>query len=544
MCKTRRVEPPEPDEEIRPACDNLADLLRTQAAQRPDVVAISDAHRRLTWSGLDTEVDRVAAGLTRLGLVAGYRVAISLGNRVEFVTSYLAALRAGLVAVPLNPASPTGDVVRVLADCGARVCICEAGTAVPVRGAVAGLADALAGADPELRERSVVPLVVVVDAPALPGEHHYQDLAGTEAPIASPRDPEALAVLLYTSGTSDLPRAAMLTHRALLTNIEQAAQTRTEAVRQDDVVLGVLPLFHVFGLNVVLGQVLRKGARLVLAPRFDPAQVLDLVQRESVTNLPVAPPVLEAWAERPDVRQRLSSVRQVLVGAAPMTVELASRFEASTGVQVHRGYGLTEAAPAVASTLMSAEVRPGSVGRPLPGVELRIVEDGADVDAGETGEVWVRGENLFSGYWPDGDQGPGEDGWYATGDVGFLDEGGDLFLVDRLKEILVVSGFSVYPSEIEDVIGEVEGVLDAAVIGAADPAAGAAVVAYVVPDPAAGLGEERLAERIRAHCEQRLARFKQPRDLHVVPELPRSVTGRVAKGRLRATERRRSMGLA
>jgi long-chain acyl-CoA synthetase len=530
MCKTRRVEPPEPDEEIRPACDNLADLLRRQAAQRPDGVAISDARRRLTWSGLDTEVDRVAAGLTRLGLVAGYRVAISLGNRVEFVTSYLAALRAGLVAVPLNPAAPTGDVVRVLADCGARVCICEAGTAVPVRGAVAGLADALSGADQALRERSVVPLVVVVDAPALPGEHRYEDLAGTEAPVASPRDPEALAVLLYTSGTSDLPRAAMLTHRALLTNIEQAAQTRTEAVRQDDVVLGVLPLFHVFGLNVVLGQVLRKGARLLLAPRFDPVQVLDLVQRESVTNLPVAPPVLAAWADLPDVRQRLSSVRQVLVGAAPMTAELATRFEASTGVPVHQGYGLTEAAPAVASTLMS--------------VELRIVEDGADVDVGETGEVWVRGENLFSGYWPDGDQGPGDDGWYATGDVGFLDEGGDLFLVDRLKEILVVSGFSVYPSEIEDVIGEVDGVLDAAVIGTADPAAGAAVVAYVVPDPAAGLDEERLAERIRAHCEQRLARFKQPHDLHVVPELPRSVTGRVAKGRLRATERRRSMGLA
>ncbi|MGH3384374.1 MAG: class I adenylate-forming enzyme family protein [Nocardioidaceae bacterium] len=530
---------------IRPTVANVADLLREQAGVRGDAGAVSDARRSLTWSELDAEADRVAAGLVQLGLVAGYRVAVSLTNRVEFVSCYLGILRAGLVAVPLNPTSPTGEVVRVLADSGARVVVCETDTAAAVRGAVDGLADALAGADEQLRARTVVPAVVVVDAATVPGEQGFDALLAAEPVTAvAPQDPHALAVLLYTSGTSGRPRAAMLSHLALLTNIEQAAVTTTEAMGPDDVVLGVLPLFHVYGLNGVLGQVLRQGARLLIEARFDAEQTLALVQREAATIVPVAPPVLGAWAELSDLAGRLTSVRLVVTGAGPMTPEDVRRFETAAGVQVHQGYGLTEAAPAVTSTLMSSEPKPGSVGKALPGVELRVLDEGHEVEGADAGEVWVRGGNLFDGYWPDAGEGPDADGWYATGDVGYLDADGDLFLVDRLKEIVIVSGFNVYPSEIEDVLAEVDGVVEAAVIGVPDAETGEAVVAYVVTEPHQGLDDARVAEQVRAHSDRRLARFKQPRDLHVVAELPRSVTGKVAKGRLRATEQRRAMGLA
>ncbi len=525
---------------------NVAALLRWQADRRGDAVAISDAERSLTWSQLDREVDRLASGLVRLGLVAGYRVGLVLGNRVELVTGYLATLRAGLVAVPLNAGSSTGEVIRLLADSGCRVVLCETSTVTTVRGAVAGLADALVGADEELRARSVVPRLVCVGGPVVPGEERYDDLMAAEAEpelAVPPRDAETLAVLLYTSGTGGRPRGVMLTHRALLANIDQVATLRL-ADRPDDVTLGVVPLFHVYGLNAVLGQVLRHGSRLVLERRFEPESTLELVRRESVTYLPVAPPMLEAWAGLPRLTERLSGVRTMLCGAGPLTADFVSRFERASGLRVERGYGLTEAAPVVTATLASHQRKPGSVGAPLPGVELRVLREDAPADPGDTGEIVVRGDNLFSGYWPEGAGGPDGEGWFPTGDVGYRDDDGDLFLVDRIEEIVVVSGFNAYPSEIEEVVTELDGVAEAAVIGVPDPDTGQAVVAYVVPDTGAGLDEQTLRERIHAHCEDRLARFKRPRDVYLVPELRRGVAGSVAKGRLRATEQRRRMGLA
>jgi len=303
-------------------------------------------------------------------------------------------------------------------------------------------------------------------------------------------------------------------------------------------VLGVLPLFHVYGLNAVLGLVLRRRARLVVADGFDPEGTLTLVDDEAVTVLPVAPPVFAYWQAVPNLRDRLTGVRLVVSGSAPLSPALVEDFTARTGLVVHQGYGLTEAAPAVTSTLCSPAVRPGSVGSALPGVELRLVDEGGRAPEGDDpGEVWVRGDNLFSGYWPAGDEGPDAEGWFATGDVGFLDREGNLFLVDRLKELVIVSGFNVYPNEVEDVLAEVEGVAEAAVIGTPHERTGEAVVAYVRPS-GTSLSPAELEERVREHCAVRLARFKRPTEVHVVDELPHTVTGKVAKGRLRATRRR------
>lgn len=529
------------------AVSNVADLLVRAAQDDPDRVALVEAAsgRRTTWAELDAEVDRVAHGLAALGLVAGYRVAIALPNRIEFVAAYLGALRARLVAVPVNPRSTTGETVRMLADSGARVVVADLSTAATVRSAVAGLEDALVGADEELRARTPVPRVVVASAPTLPGEVAWSDLGGEGGrDIPVPDDPDALAVLLYTSGASGRPRAAMLSHRALVANVEQAAAVDPPLVAGDDVVLGVLPLFHVYGLNAVLGQVLRQQARLVLVEGFDVEGTLHVVEDEAVTVVPVAPPVLAHWRDVDDLAERLRGVRTLLSGSAPLAPELLAEFEERTGVTVHQGYGLTEAAPVVTSTRPGETPKRGSVGAALPGVEIRLVDPaGHPPEGADPGQIWIRGDNLFSGYWPGGDDGPDADGWWATGDVGFLDPDGDLFLVDRLKDLVIVSGFNVYPIEVEDVIVELDSVAEAAVVGVPDEVTGEAVVAFVKPRPGSSLGTDELAEQVREHCAVRLARFKRPSRIEVVEELPRTVTGKIAKGRLRTTERRRHLGL-
>jgi long-chain acyl-CoA synthetase len=528
---------------------DVADLLSQAAAESPERLAICESGgRRVTWGELEDEVGRLATGLGAAGIVAGHRVLIAIGNRIEFVATYLAVLRTQAVAVPVNPTSSAGELARMIADSGSRMVFADSDTVVAVRVAVQQLETAQATDYPagsiegDLLARLVIPRIVVVGGTLQPGERSYDHLRADHARAVPPlQDPEKLACLLYTSGTSGRPRAAMLTHRALLANIEQVAAVDPPMIHGDDVVLGVLPLFHVYGLNAVLGVVMRHRAKLVLTARFEPQGTLDLIEDEACSVVPVAPPVFAYWREIDQLQERLGPVRLVLSGSAPLSPELALEFNQLTGIPIHQGYGLTEASPVVTSTLCSQTFQPGSVGAALPGIEIRLVDEAGRPPEGEDpGEIQIKGANLFSGYWPDGALGPDQDGWWSTGDVGFLDATGDLFLVDRLKELVIVSGFNVYPVEVEDVIREVPGVVEAAVIGVGDPHTGESVVAYVVTSgPDAGA----LEGAVRAHCEQRLARFKQPSRIEVVAELPVGVTGKVQKGRLRGMERRRALGL-
>jgi long-chain acyl-CoA synthetase len=282
----------------------------------------------------------------------------------------------------------------------------------------------------------------------------------------------------------------------------------------------MLPLFHVFGLNAVLGASVMAGSTCVVTEATE--DLLQVVVDERVTNLPVAPALLHRMLQEPDLAARLAGVRTVLSGAAPLPAALQQTFSERSGLRLEQGYGLTEAAPGVTVTLGGRLAGPGYVGRPLPGVEVRI---GAGGDESEPAEIWIRGDNLFSGYWPDGEGGPDADGWFATGDIGYLAEG-ELFLVDRARELIVVHGFNVYPAEVENVLREVAGVDAAAVIGRADDRAGEEVVAFV-----SGSGFTR--DDIDRHCVERLARFKRPTEVHVVRELPRGATGKIKKGELR-----------
>ena len=538
---------------------DLVDLVVAAAADAPERPALVAGETVLTWAELDHEVGRVAHGLVTAGVVAGHRVAIAMTNRPELVVAYLAVLRVQAVAVPLNPRATADELARMLADAGARMVLADDVAVTATREAVDRLATELAvhsgdGGDAtlpsELLARAVVPRVVVVGATLRPGERAYDHLrADRTREHPQLPDPEKLATLLYTSGASGRPRAAMLSHRALLANIEQAGEVDPPMIGPGDVVLGALPMFHVYGLNAVLGAVLWHRATLVLVAAYEPEQVLDLVAEQQVTVLPIAPTVIGHLVGRERLAERLASVRLVLSGSAPLDLEQVERFVAETGIAVHQGYGLTEAAPVVTSTLcvppgadgQVGRPEPGSVGSALPGIEIRLVDDsGRAPEQGDAGEVCVRGANLFSGYWPDGWDAPDAEGWWATGDVGFLAPDGQLFLVDRVKDVVIVSGFNVYPTEVEDVVSEVEGVTEVAVIGVRDQATGEAVVAYVV---APGRAPAEVEAAVREHCGTRLARFKQPARVQVVEELPHTVTGKVRKGSLRAAERRRDLEL-
>lgn len=503
---------------------NVSDYLTAQASARPQASALVVGATRWTWADLDDAVDAAAAGFASMAQ-PGDRVGLVLGNRPEFLLAYFGALRAGLVAVPLNPGFTAIEVATCLGDAGVALVVCDRDTAPTVRAASLDVPLLVAGRDSS-------------------GEGRFEDLlaAGRRRPghaareVTSPRD--GLAVVLYTSGTTGTPRGAMLTHAAMRASIEQVAAAREGGVgeplmRADDTVLLVLPLAHVYSLNGTVGAWIRTGSTLVLGDRTEPDAVLRLVALHHVTNLPAAPPLWRAWAAGGELATVAPGLRVMFSGAAPLPTDVMQRVIALTGRVVYDGYGLTEAAPGVCSTFCSVTPKPGSVGRPFPGVEVALRDErGGESVVGDPGEIWLRGPNLFSGFWPDGADGPDEDGWYATGDVAYRDDDGDLFLVDRRKELVIVNGFNVYPREVEQALLSHPDVAEAAVVGVPDERTGEAVKAFVVLAPGVSASAAEV-DAVREHVAERLARFKRPRDLEVVATLPHSATGKVAKARLR-----------
>ena len=351
------------------------------------------------------------------------------------------------------------------------------------------------------------------------------------------RDADDIAVLMFTSGTAGAPKAAMLSHGNLLANLSQAGAASVS--RSEDVALGVLPLFHIFGLNVVLGATLQAGGRIVLVERFDPASAVESVARWGVTTIAGPPNMWAALASvgaslGDDLHEQFRTVRVAVSGAAALPDPIRRRVKETLGLDLAEGYGLTETAPTVTSST-SVEPRAGSIGRPAPGVEIRLVDDrGADVEPGDPGEVWVRGPNVFRGYWNDPEATAAAltpDGWLRTGDVALEDDDGYLYLVDRIKDLIIVSGFNVYPAEVEAVLLEHPGVAAAAVIGVAHPHTGEAVKAYVVPSAAESIEEDDVIN----FCTSMLARYKCPSKVEFVDRLPEGVSGKVVRRELRAS---------
>jgi long-chain acyl-CoA synthetase len=472
---------------------------------------------RMTWGDVDRAADSCAAGLVARGISPGDRIGLFLGNRPEFVIAFFGALRAGAVVVPVNPALTAPEVSQLAEHVGPSLVVVDRSTADTAAQAVAG-----------------VPQVVAAGGL---GDGSFDALlaAGSGVAVPVPRGGESLAVVVYTSGTGGDAKGAMLSHRALIANVEQVAQARLSVAEPDDVVLLLLPLTHIYSLAGTLGAVVRAAATAVLVDGVDVVRALPLVRQYGVTNVPGAPALWAAWAASSEAVDALDGLRIAFSGSAALPPEVQHRVHTLTGWYVHEGYGLTEAAPGVSSTVVSGRAKPGSVGQPFPGVEVRLVDDdGDEIDPaeGDPGEIWIRGDNLFSGYWPDGSGGPDADGWYATGDVAFADEEGDLHIVDRRKDVVIVSGFNVYPHEVETVLLQHPGVREAAAIGVPDDRTGEAVKAFVVlRDRSVTTGE------LQEHAAARLARFKRPTAIEVVDDLPHSLTGKVARGRLERGER-------
>lgn len=493
---------------------NLADIVRESAAARPAHIAVVDGDNKITYAGLDDQITAVASGLIRNGVKPGDRVALLLGNRIPFVVALYGIVRAGAVAVPLNTSSTGHEIEHAVSLCGARAVICDSTTNEAVRGASLGACVAI-----------------------LAGATQWEALLAKPDPSVIPteNDPESVAVLLFTSGSTGKPKAAMLTHRALLANLDALlALDAPPAITAEDRALAVLPLFHVYSLNAVLSLALAAGATVILSERFSAAGTLELIKRHHVTVVAGAPPMYVAWSAEPDLREAIDEVRLLTSGAAPLPPAIFDQIRTVTGKPVWEGYGLTECSPVVTTTLVSGEPKAGSVGAPLPNIQVRVAtgpdapDDDGDDDE-ETGEIWVRGPSVFSGYWPDGSGGPDDAGWFPTGDMGYFDHAGNLHLVDRRSDLILVSGFNVYPREVEDVINAHEGVAEVAVTGVGHPYSGEAVKASVVLRP----GFDVSPDDIVAWCEQRLARYKCPTIVEVVGTLPHNLTGKLARAKLR-----------
>ncbi|MEQ8843148.1 MAG: AMP-binding protein [Acidimicrobiales bacterium] len=496
---------------------NLATLLEDHPGDRTALVAGGD---RISYGRLRDEIDATRGVLSRLGLDEGDRIAILCGTNPRFVRAWFAIIGAGFVAVPLNPQAPAAEVERELSAAAVRVVI--AGPA-----GVAALSTL---------DRTKVPTLEHVFAPAgseLEGAVDLDEAMQLDNGAAIvPRDDDDLCALLFTSGTAGSPKAAMLSHGNFAANLRQLMSRPDQVTRPDDVSVCVVPMFHVLGLNSILNLAMWVGSTLVLVERFDPMSMIDVLEHEKVTVLAGPPTMWAALTQIDDVSaSSFATLRLAISGAAAIPDRIVEDAMGRFGFRIHEGYGLTEASPSV--SVASGDDPVGSIGRPIPGVEVRLVDEvGDDVYIGDPGEILVRGPNVFLGYYDDPEATArvlDDDGWLRTGDIAVVDEEGRLSLVDRAKDLIIVSGFNVYPAEVERVLVAHPAVAEAGVVGLPHPHSGEAVKAFVVAEPDRAVEEDELIE----WCATELARYKCPTKIDVVDEIPRGMSGKVLRRELR-----------
>ncbi|MGH2740827.1 MAG: long-chain-fatty-acid--CoA ligase [Actinomycetota bacterium] len=503
---------------------SLSDLVRRSAERRPEKTALIFGASNLSYELVEERVRLTAGVLHDLGVRKGDRVALLVGNVPEFVYALHGALRIGAVACPLNVMLTPEEVGYMLADAEAKVVVVEP----PFAPTVLAVRDRL---------DSVEQILVTARPPIPSGTLSWDELIGDASdPPQVEVGADDVALITYTAGTSANPKGAVLTHGNLLANLAQISAVPALMEAESDIVLLALPLFHIYALNVVLGVTFREAATAVLVERFDPTRTLELVEEHRVSVLFGAPPMFQAWLQTAGERDvDLSSVRLAVSGAAALPAAVLRAFRDRFGITIWEGYGLTETAPAVTTNALGPEAKADSIGLALPGVDVRLVdEDGEDVEEGDPGEIVLRGPNVFGGYWnkPELNDAAFRDGWFRTGDVAYRDEDGYLFLVDRKKDLIIVSGFNVYPKEVEEAIASHPGVAECAVISVPDERTGEAVKALVVPTPGA-TGATPTQEEILEHCRGLLARFKLPREIDFVEALPKHATGKVVRRALR-----------
>ena len=527
----------------------LTRLLDDAAASFPTRTALAFLGLTMTYRELRDAADHLASGLAGLGVRKGDRVSVVLPNCPQNVLTVFAVLRLGGVVVQHDPLSTPSELRAQLVDCGARVVVCldrVHDTVVGLRRetsvrsvVVTSLADYV---PTRTRLKARLPLPSArrararLSAPVRPDASTVPFLrlvktptAARQTPVDPRRDP---AVLQYTGGTTGTPRAAVLSHDNLVSNAYMNRLWDTGGTAGGEVTIGVLPLFHAYGMTVCLNATVLLGGTLVLLPRFDVDELFAAVDRWRPTMLPAVPTVFRAMSEGPQARLHdLSSLRVCVSGAMRLPLEVQEQFERLSGALLVEGYGLTETSPSTHCNPLSELRRAGTIGLPLPGTQCRVVDpDDAsrDVPVGTAGELLVRGPQVFQGYWGSAERPVDDDGWLLTGDLVVMDADGFFTVVDRKKDVIISGGFNVSPSEVEGVLSSLSGVVDCVVVGVPDRYLGERVQAYVVRAPGASIAEEDAV----AHCAALVAPYKVPRSVEFRDELPRTPVGKVRRRQL------------
>ncbi|MEJ7797515.1 MAG: long-chain fatty acid--CoA ligase [Solirubrobacteraceae bacterium] len=488
--------------------ENLALNLTRTAAEHPDAIACRLDDAAFTYQLLDDASARVAVMLAGKGVEVGDRVAIMLPNVPYFPAIYYGVLRAGAVVVPMNVLLKGREVAYYLSDSGAKLLFAWHGFL-------------------EAAEQGVAQVGSIEIVPVEPGKIEGMIFAHEPDHGVAERTADDTAVILYTSGTTGKPKGAELTHSNLRRNVDVAVDLFGLVV--GDVIFGGLPLFHSFGQTCTMNAAIRCGATVTLLPRFEPAKALQILERDACTVFEGVPTMYGALLHHPD-RDKVdaSSLRVCVSGGASMPVEVMHGFEQAFGCKVLEGYGLSETSPVASFNHPERERKAGSIGTPISGVEMKLVDDGGEeVAIGEIGEILIKGHNVMKGYWesPEETAEAISDGWFASGDMAKVDENGYFFIVDRKKDLIIRGGYNVYPREVEEVLYEHPAVREAAVVGMPHEELGEEVGAAVALKD----GESADAEELQAFVEQRLAGYKYPRRIWFVDELPKGPTGKILK---------------
>ena len=498
---------------------NLVTILRESALAVPDHPLLRIGSLELSYRQVDVVSGRVAAGLRAAGLARGDTLAVQLPNVPEFVFTYFGALMAGITVVPLNPLLKAPEVAYHLQDSGARLLVAfEAFAGEATKGAA---------------EAGDVRVFVVGSAVA--GTSSFDALYGAEdGGDIEPMNSDDTAVIIYTSGTTGRPKGAELTHFQMYMACTVAGQTF--GYRTDDVTIAVLPLFHVFGLSSVLNCVVRFGATAVRVPRFEVGAVLDAMEQHRVTVFAGVPTMFVVLANGDLTGRDMSSLRVCVSGGDSIPGEVLHAFEAAYHAPVLEGYGLSETCALATFNPSPEDRRVMSIGKRMWGVDVRIVDsEDRPLPAGpeHVGEIVIRGHNVMKGYRgrPEETADAMRGGWFHTGDLGYRDEDGFFYIVDRKKDLLIRGGFNVYPREIEEVLHQHPAILEAAVIGRPDDRLGEEVVAFI----ALKKGAAATPAEVIAFAKERLAAYKYPREVVVLDKLPKGGSGKVVKTELRAT---------
>jgi len=499
---------------------NLAANLAATAARVPDKVGIKLDQAEVSWSALHRAAAAVAGQLRAAGLERGDRVSLILPNVPAYPVAFYGTLLAGGIVVPMNPLLKSGEIQYFYEDSGARFSFVWP-----------DFADEAGKAAAETGTR------LIVCGPMGPADGQFDASESAAAPVLepTPRADDDTAVILYTSGTTGKPKGAELTHFNLHRNAERTAADIME-ISEDDVIMGCLPLFHVFGLTCGLNTSVQRGCTLTLLPRFDPAKAIEMFGRDHVTIFQGVPTMYAAILHHPNADQAdTSSLRTCASGGSAMPAQVMRAFEEKFGCQILEGYGLSETSPVASFNMPDKPTKPGTIGRAIPGCEMKLVDlEGNDTPAGEIGEIAIRGENIMKGYWnrPEATKEAIPDGWFRSGDLATVDDEGYFTIVDRKKDMIIRGGMNVYPREVEEVLYTHPDVLEAAVVGVPDELMGEEVGAAVVLRP----GSTATLEEVQTYVKERLAAYKYPRRIWSLDELPKGPTGKILRRDVRARD--------